>query len=646
MASLPSSYDQTDRNNESKVQPDDVATLKRAQVKRKGKRISATVTINKIDANTDNISVLSALEDKLTGLGEDLLSLDEEIQELMLSSSSLDDAAFLNESYTCENVKEEILIAIKKVQVRIASLKAAEAAKAPPDPNKNSNNNSNKLPGFNPSMSLPKLEMPKFNSNPLHFTRFISEFESIIDKTSYSEFQKFKLLEQSLSGEAKALVTTSGLHSMTYSAARAILDKAYDNSEAKQFAVVEDFLKLNLKEEEPFYWLSEAKALREQVNYLNMTKDSFVLYFLWRGLPEKYKDQFIAITRKTQPNVNDLMDNFFSVNHRIKSKGSQPGTESQSNDQQTLTMSTVSEKSKPQNQKRNCVYCSNSAHAHASCPKYTSPSARVQRLKALSRCELCTSDHATKDCKFKFRYNCSKCKGKHFSSLCNKQRVKNQQVNQGGTAPSSATTNNSSEVHTGVTLTHSSGACDATNVILPSFTATIESPSGRNAETRVWKDSCAQSTLIEEKLANELKLETEEELSLTLKGAVSSRTYKTRKVKVPIRLKNSVHNIIASVVPKIDISLELPRLDRVVGEFSGRGYEIADKHLRGPKVQNGQILLGSEHAYLIPVSTISFGQSSCLSSQEGILLEGDIDKIIGDLKHLQSKPPDQGANRN
>ena len=658
MASCPSQVDTDDIENDivSLIAATDLKSFKALQQKRKGRRISATKALNNLDSKLTDLQSAQAVIDKLKDLHAELKALDLNIHDLLFASSKYEEATYLTDLEACELYQENLLIGIKKAEITVSSLNAANAAnqlKTNPggqtSPNKH-------VPGFNPSMSLPKIEMPMFSGNPLHYSRFISELDSILDRTPYSEFQKFKLLEQSLKGQAKALVSIPGMHAMTYSSARTVLDKAYKDSEMQKFAIVESLSNLKFNDKEPFYWLSEANKLKEQVAFLNMTTDSFVLYFLWNSLPRHFKDQYVALTQKTQPSVHDVLDKFFDVNHRTKGKDFSP----ESAPQQTVTMTTtgqpVSDSKNGTNassKKPACPYCSSLDHSHGKCPKFTNPSSRIQRLKTLNRCTKCTLPHATENCNFRFKYKCSKCKSNYFAGLCVKTKNETSHANAASTSQSSDDTgtktgdaSNPPQVFSGVTVayTNSGSTNNSTQVILPSFTTTIESPSGVQRDIRVWKDSCSQSTLIEESLANEMSLETEDNLTLTLKGINGAQTFKTRKVKVPIKINGLLYTIFASVVPKIDISLNVPGIDRVVGEFCGRGFTVADKYLRGPRITDGQMLLGSDNSYLLPLSTVVFGDSSYLQSPLGVMFEGNIDNVINNLPSLVNPPTEVKRN--
>ena len=615
---------------------DKLAFNRRTKI-RKGLRVSATKTVSSLASRLTDLADAKSAHSKLLKLSQDLSKLDGEIADLILKGSSTDDDIYLRETETCESYQDALSIAIQRADLEISSLSTARSGS-------NTAGGQPPVPSFNPNMSLPKLALPTFDSDPLNYTRFMTQFATIVDKTPYTEYQKFLLLEQSLVGEAQAVVKTPGMHNMTFSDARRALDAAYSDPLARQFACVEKLKSLKMDPKEPFYWFAEAKALREQSGLLGMDADSFVHYFVWSSLPQIFREQLVALTRNARPTLKDIMDNFFDVHHRIKDITSNSGLNSAKVPQKSMVMAGTSETKNTKSQSKqkpiSCHLC-NSNHSASKCPKYTSPAKKIERLLQLGRCEKCMGDHKGDVCTYVFKFKCGKCKvADHFGSLCTGQNVP-PPPSSGAvpTAGQSGSNSSQNSVCSGVTVAMGSTSA---NVILPSFTAVVQSASGNYARVRAWKDSASQNTLIEEKLARELGLETVKRVNLSLQGFNLSKTFESSKVKLPILIKDEKVEIIATVVPSIDIKLDLSGLDRIIGEFSSCGFSLADEELRGPCVSNGRLLLGSEHSWVLPVHTVRFGTSSYLSSPLGVLLEGDINDILMNIRNLTPYPSQEG----
>ena len=618
-----------------------LTSLKALQRKRRGKRISARKTVNTLQTHISTLSSAMQTKIKLKDLLDELKQYDTSIHDLISTSDKFDVDQYQADVDLCDEYTDLVGVALAQTDLELGTLRAAQ--------NVSNQGRVNNPLGFNSQMHAPKVELPKFDGKKMNYPRFILEFDDIISQTNFTEYQKFNCLYSHVDELSQGLLKSNGMHKMTYSDGRAILDMA--NDDVKQsFEVVKGLSEIRFSAREPYRWLSRAKSLREVMNHLQMDAESFMLYFLWNSLPHYFQDQLIALTGETQPSVNEILGKkFFEATTRTEHVRSQ----SQNSPQQTVAMTTggsETPKNKSNSHSRKpppCVYCESDRHVSSKCPKYTTPSTRIQRLKSLKRCEKCTGAHETSYCDYFFKYKCSKCKQKHFSNLCMQANKGNSQTNaatvSGAQANASPSQSNSatqeistSQISSSVILTVSSDDDEVTqsNVIMPSFTATIQSPLGISTEVRCWKDTCSQNSFVEERFSKDFKFEVLNEVELSLKGINGVQTYQTRKVKVPLNINGTVHEIIATELAGINISLHIPDLEEVVGGFSNRGFVLADKHLRSSPIADGRLLLGSAHSHLIPIATKTFGTASYLESPLGVMLEGDAQNIIDNLPNL------------
>ena len=436
---------------------------------------------------------------------------------------------------------------------------------------------------------------------------------------------------------------------MSYAAALKALDKAYSDTGLQQNALIEKIMNLSMDASCPFAWINEAASFRDQIQTFNVTGDVFLRYFLWRGLTDDFKEQLITIVGNSRPSVDEIFDNIHEAKNRIKETKKVSATS-----KSVLMATTVSKKSSEEPPKApeeppkapaakplSCVLCGGE-HKIGSCSGFPSAEARVKKLRALKRCTKCTSDSHTDSCDFHFRYKCEKCKeASHFTALCLKPKKQSQPKPDSDS--SSRTSAPGSSSNTKVTLSMTSGLTPS-NVILPSFTATIESPTGTVLKKRSWVDCCSQDTLIESDLAKEANLEEVGSIDLTIQGFNSNQMFKTKKVLVPIRIGPKKFNIKAICVPKLDINLELVGIDDLVDRFKAKGYELADDSLGvSTRVGGAGLLLGSDNLGILPLKSCSFGEdtngrvpSGYLISPLGVLLKGRVSKLladVGDLEH-------------
>ena len=309
-----SSDDQVDANTMAIISAADATKMRDLQQQRKGKRTSATRTINNLQTNISTLSSAIATEKKLRDLLDKLNAFDSSIQNLILGSPNYSEAKYLAEVDVCEDYTDNLNVAIAQTELKLVNLRAASGQTQPI-----SVGGANNAAGFSTQMNVQKVELPKFDGLKIHYPRFILEFNDIISKTSFTEYQKFNLLCQNVDEQSAALLRSNGMHKMTYADGKALLDLANGKDNALEFAVVDGLMNLKFDANKPFLWLSEAKSLNEVMNFHKMTAESFALYFVWRSLPPYFQDNLINLSNKNQPSLMDVLGNkFFDATTRTE----------------------------------------------------------------------------------------------------------------------------------------------------------------------------------------------------------------------------------------------------------------------------------------------------------------------------------------
>ena len=108
-----------------------------------------------------------------------------------------------------------------------------------------------------------------------------------------------------------------------------------------------------------------------------------------------------------------------------------------------------------------------------------------------------------------------------------------------------------------------------------------------------------------------------------------------------MKIGETVHNVEAICVPGIDINLNLPGLGKIVKGFRNSGYKLLDEFLDEDRedISNIQFILGANSAHCLMEKMVSFGHSGqpvYYETKFGIMLIGNIDKLIVNLKFLPS----------
>ena len=175
-----------------------------------------------------------------------------------------------------------------------------------------------------------------------------------------------------------------------------------------------------------------------------------------------------------------------------------------------------------------------------------------------------------------------------------------------------------------------------TEVILPTFTCKLSD----GTPIRVLRDGGCQCNFVQESIANSQGLKVlQDNISMQINGFNSSKVYQTKLVAVELVLGTRTCMVEAVCVPDINVTLTLPNLSKVVKGFVDRGYSLADGELlNGSEIINNlDFILGAISANCLLETFVPFGEnhtSVYSSSAVGIMLVGQIDRLLVDLPHL------------
>ena len=506
-------------------------------------------------------------------------------------------------------------------------------------------------------LKSPHAPLPTFNSSEGEdLGKFFIEFEQTLSKFKFPEYDKLLLLKQQVKGRALTLINTLDVQSQSYADAKALLEKALGSREIQVFNTIKQISLIKLSDDDdPFEYIGKVSNLVASVKTLNIDVDMFLQFFFWNGLNEKFKCHMTAITNKIRPSLAEIKDNFFEASEIYLQSKKGKRVEKQKSDTTSMAAK-VSFDSKGSK----CSICSkldkDANHFLSKCPNFASSEDKRRKLEELSACTKCGyPGHKLSECKFRFNSRCRHCKDWHMSFLCpadksaNSVKEKNpnsEKKKEKGKASNSADKDKSSENGSGNVCGSSSSNVAALtevlncevegNTILPTFSTSIKGTS-----IRVLKDTGCQANYIEESLATDLNWKVvKDSVSLTINGINSSKSYKTKQVEIEFSIGSNIYPIYAFCLPSIDMSLQLPGLVDVVSGFVSKGYKLADRRLlnSADRIDNIQLILGSESMHCIPEKEVVFGKlndSIYSDTSLGILLKGDINKLKSNLRFLK-----------
>lgn len=580
----------------------------------------------------DETGIQSSLT-KLKKLETELSTLDAEISVLIFTEQG-DGVNFATEINTADTYSDKLSTTQALLQSKLSGSRVEERPELP----RITNIRPNKL-------KLPELPLPRFgNAKGESLLPFLVKFESIIDAYGLTSYAKFIFLKGQLYDDPLTVVKSLGLADQSYEAATDLLKKAFASDVTQKFDVLVRLRDLNCTNK-PYEFASEMRIVKDLLVSLEIDIDTVLQFFVWNGLTSELQTQLITITNNNKPSYEEIENNIFKAIDRAKEIKSKHGRKT-STESSSLSSMAAKVKYNPSNAAKFTPFCSLcsekggqrvSSHNTRECQVYKSPQEKKNRLESLKSCSLCGyANHCTSDCKHKFKTNCQNCNGLHMTFLCCNQSVDSVATDSPSkdVKPKDSKAKNvaaKSGVLSNVTMQTHVG----NEAIIPTFTCQIESNT-----VRVMKDSGCQTNFIEEELASKLDLPvTNESLTVTVNGFNIPQQYNTKEVLVKLKLKNSTHEVRAIVVPGINIELKIRGLSQIVQVLRTKGYILADEKLSNTESLKGiNFILGTNDSHVLTETHIKFGNpipSVYSLTEEGIMLVGNSERIIGNLQYLK-----------
>lgn len=472
--------------------------------------------------------------------------------------------------------------------------------------NTTDNDTLNANQGHGASIRLPKLEIPKFNGDPLLWQEFWDIFESTVNNnTRLVPVDKFNYLKASLIGEAKDSITGIAITNLNYNVAIEILKNRFGRNQTVIHAHFLELFQLETVVNSHGPQLRQMFDVCEKhirsLGALGVREDQFGMVFVPLILSKLPGDIVIELNRKnscldwTLRQLRKLLEGEILARELLskrlgdniimnKIRNSVPLQENQNNLTTTQSLFVNSKPNFP------CVFC-NGNHFNDECTEFTNVSARKAQI--FDRCFNCLrKGHDVPNCqRQKPCYHCKQIKS-HHSSLCLNKFDK---VNYENTL---AQTPKESEIDMSDTTTM---LAHGSQVLMQTATANCLNQNGEGHLTRLVFDSGSSRTFITQDLCENLHLKPHryEIINLATFGSNRTQEIKSAVVSIKVQLKNRQFiTIEANVVPTISCPVHMPRI-HIDKESILNQIHLADQFLNSNNSMKIDLLIGIDYYFNI-----------------------------------------------
>jgi len=333
-----------------------------------------------------------------------------------------DQAKLEHEVERCQLYDERLLRLIAKLQMKS---KEFDRLCEPPIRNSEAASTSH--------LRLPMVSLPSYgNKEGECLEQFFENFEDIVRKYNLPDYEMFLLLHQHLSGSPLTLMSSLRGSARSYMNAKSMLQHAFASTVQKRFNVVRLLTRLTWSNDrDPYEFVSAVTVAIQQFESAKIKGKHVLQFFIWEAMPMTLQREFINITNKTYPSIEEIAENIFtavdrSINMVKRSidgaatdfkEGVHGYAANLKSGEHKMVVKTESGNSGFERGRLKCILC-NGEHTLVKCDQYHTPREKTDRLKFLNSCIKCGYGHKTGDCTFKFKNTCSFCNGFHFSYLC------------------------------------------------------------------------------------------------------------------------------------------------------------------------------------------------------------------------------------
>ena len=170
-------------------------------------------------------------------------------------------------------------------------------------------------------LRLPRVPLPEYShAEGENLSLFFNNFEGVVDKFQLFEYEKFVLLESRLKNEPSVLIKSLQGSKRSYLEAKTLLIKAFASEATQSFNIISKMSNLKLDEgKDPYLFLSDVRIVIDTFRTLKIDVDTVMSYFIWQGMPESLKTEFIHINNSCKPSLQQIEKSMFEAAERYVS---------------------------------------------------------------------------------------------------------------------------------------------------------------------------------------------------------------------------------------------------------------------------------------------------------------------------------------
>ena len=529
------------------------------------KDIYETYTQDRLVDLNSSLTILQEKFSKISNITDNIIS---EIEEDNIEGEILKQTDF--EEYACKQIS--ILKAfIEKSNITINDHVSASVTSERPSKN----------------VKLPRIELKKYNGDPLKFKEFMDTFKSSIDNNeSLTDVEKLNYLKNLLTGPAEETVSGIGLCNDNYSVVLDLLHKRFGDEQVILSSHMHNLLTLD-----SVRGVSDVKGLRtlcdriegqvrclEALGIKAKNYGPLLIPVIMTKIPNEMK---LIISRKFE---NDLWDTEvilgalhteLQARERIKHSNLNSSDETFSNLPSTsfslMTDSHQNDKkfyrqndknfnrqndknfNRQNDNKFHCIFCSRD-HKAQDCLIVQDVSIRKNIIRNEQRCFICLrKGHQSKNCPSSSKIRCFTCKGRHHVAICSTPKQSNDQ-------PEVPSSNN---------ISQSDISVENSSVLLQTAKINVSNTMNtKSANLRVLFDLGSQRSYITPKAAQLLNLQSEQQHNMNIKvfGGGNSKQRLPR-AKICFAAENDLKIYISAFVSEICQSLSGQYISHAISHY-------------------------------------------------------------------------------